>query len=335
MELNYDVVVAGGGPAGVCAAVSAARMGARTALVERFGCLGGNLTLGHVSPILGTVCPGTMAGEIRDMLRENHRDAPRTVSPRIGPEECIDHEEAKIALAKLCADAGVALLLCAPVIDAKMDGRRVTGLVIDTPKGQRTIRAKVVVDATGVKETICDALRKYALQDRWTFVGGHPMAGKEVGGFAHASADLFRNASMILTPYPSCGRKPLDLLDGFFRELGFGRVVFTTPAHHDRMIALTSQLAHVVSSAYVRDPLAPEHAGYSAGSFHDMTRVARLDPETWTDLFLANRSALLDVLNGLIDRLSEFKTALDTADADALRDLLAQGRAARLAASGE
>ncbi len=193
----------------------------------------------------------------------------------------------------------------------------------------------IVVDATGVKETICDALRKYALQDRWTFIGGHPMAGKEVGGFAHASADLFRNASMILTPYPSCGRKPLDLLDGFFRELGFGRVVITTPAHHDRMIALTSQLAHVVSSAYVRDPLAPEHAGYSAGSFHDMTRVARLDPETWTDLFLANRSALLDVLNGLIDRLSEFKTALDAADADALRDLLAQGRAARLAASGE
>ena len=193
----------------------------------------------------------------------------------------------------------------------------------------------IVVDATGVKESICAALRKYALQDRWTFVGGHPMAGKEMGGFAHASADLFRGASMILTPYPSCGRKPLDLLDGFFRELGFGRVVITTPAHHDRMIAITSQLAHVVSSAYVRDPLALEHAGYSAGSFHDMTRVARLDPGTWTDLFLANRSALLDVLNGLIGRLSEFQRALDAADADALRALLAQGRAARLAASGE
>ena len=193
----------------------------------------------------------------------------------------------------------------------------------------------IVVDATGVKESICAALRKYALQDRWTFVGGHPMAGKEMGGFAHASADLFRGASMILTPYPSCGRKPLDLLDGFFRELGFGRVVITTPAHHDRMIAITSQLAHVVSSAYVRDPLALEHAGYSAGSFHDMTRVARLDPGTWTDLFLANRPALLDALNGLIGRLSEFQRALDAADADALRELLAQGRAARLAASGE
>ena len=140
---------------------------------------------------------------------------------------------------------------------------------------------------------------------------------------------------MILTPYPSCGRKPLDLLEAFFRSLGFARTVVTTPEHHDRMIALTSQLAHVVSSAYVRDPLALEHAGYSAGSFHDMTRVARLDPDTWTDLFLANRAALSAVLGGLIDRLSDFKAALDAADAAALRARLAQGRAARLAASGE
>ena len=193
----------------------------------------------------------------------------------------------------------------------------------------------IVVDATGVKGTICAALRPYALQDRWTFIGGHPMAGREVGGFAHASADLFKGASMILTPYPSCGRKPLDLLAAFFQSLGFARTVVTTPEHHDRMIALTSQLAHVVSSAYVRDPLALEHAGYSAGSFHDMTRVARLDPDTWTDLFLANRAALSAVLGGLIDRLSDFKAALDAADAAALRARLAQGRAARLAASGE
>jgi prephenate dehydrogenase len=188
------------------------------------------------------------------------------------------------------------------------------------------------VDATGVKGTICNALRKYAFQDRWTFIGGHPMAGKEVGGFENASADLFKDASMILTPYPSCGRKPLDILEKFFAELGFGRVVITTPEHHDRMIALTSQLAHVVSSAYMRDPLALEHVGYSAGSFHDMTRVARLDPDIWTNLFLANREALSDVLGGLTERLSEFKAALDAADADAMRRLLVQGRDARLKA---
>ena len=199
---------------------------------------------------------------------------------------------------------------------------------------EKTFRkGAIVVDATGVKGTICAALEKYAFQDRWTFVGGHPMAGKEVNGWDNASADLFRNASMILTPYPSCGRGPLDALEAFFRGLGFGRVVFTTPQHHDRMIALTSQLAHVVSSAYVQDPLAQEHAGYSAGSFNDMTRVARLDPAIWTDLFLANRDALLVTLEGLVARLDGYRAALAARDADALRALLAAGRAARLASA--
>ena len=146
--LEADVVVAGGGPAGVCAAVSAARLGAKTILVERFGCLGGNLTLGHVSPILGKVCAGTMADEIRRLLNANHLDAPKVMT-RNGPEEHIDHEEAKGILARFCADAGVTVLLCAPVVDAQMEGPRVTGLTVDTPKGLRIIRAKVVVDATG------------------------------------------------------------------------------------------------------------------------------------------------------------------------------------------
>ena len=171
----------------------------------------------------------------------------------------------------------------------------------------------VVVDATGVKGTICAALRKYAYDDTpWTFVGGHPMAGKEVSGYANA---------------PSCGRGPLDMLEAFFKELGFGRVVFTTPEHHDEMIALTSQLAHVVSSAYIQDPHAKDHAGFSAGSFYDMTRVARLNPDVWTDLFLANKDALSSVVGGLIDRLTAFKSALDAEDAPRLHELLDRGRA--------
>lgn len=186
----------------------------------------------------------------------------------------------------------------------------------------------VVVDATGVKGTICAALRKYAYDDTpWTFVGGHPMAGKEVSGYANATPDLFADASMILTPYPSCGRGPLDMLEAFFRELGFGRVVFTTPEHHDEMIALTSQLAHVVSSAYIQDPRAKDHAGFSAGSFYDMTRVARLNPDIWTELFLDNRAALSSVLGGLVERLAAFKAALDAEDAPRLRELLDRGRA--------
>ena len=146
--IETDVLVVGGGPAGTCAAVSAARMGAKTVLAERFGCLGGNLTLGHVSPVLGKVCPGTMADEVRKLLDANHAEA-RKVMTRNGPEEHIDHEEAKWILAKLCEDAGVTVLLCAPAVDAVMDGKRIQGVVVDTPKGLRTIRARVVVDATG------------------------------------------------------------------------------------------------------------------------------------------------------------------------------------------
>jgi prephenate dehydrogenase len=96
------------------------------------------------------------------------------------------------------------------------------------------------------------------------------------------------------------------------------------------MIALTSQLAHVVSSAYIQDPLAQEHVGFSAGSFNDMTRVARLDPDIWTDLFLANRDALLVTLEGLVARLDGYRAAIASSDADALRALLSAGRAARL-----
>ncbi|MGN0853068.1 MAG: prephenate dehydrogenase [Kiritimatiellia bacterium] len=189
----------------------------------------------------------------------------------------------------------------------------------------------IVVDATGVKAELCAALSKYAFQSRWTFVGGHPMAGREVNGWDNATADLYRNASMIFTPYPSCGRGPLDRLEALFSEIGFAKIVFTTPEIHDRMIALTSQLAHVVSSAYMQDPLAVKHDGFSAGSFHDMTRVARLDPVIWTELFLLNRVALLDVLDGLMARLAAFRTAIDASDGRRLEAMLAAGRDARLA----
>lgn len=144
----FDVAVAGGGPAGVCAAVSAARAGARVVLAERFGCLGGNLTLGHVSPILGSVAPGTMADELRGLFTAAHPDNPQ-VATRNGTEAHIDHDEAKGILARFCADAGVTVLLCAPVVDAIMDGHRVVGIRIDTPNGPREIRAKAVIDATG------------------------------------------------------------------------------------------------------------------------------------------------------------------------------------------
>ena len=189
----------------------------------------------------------------------------------------------------------------------------------------------VVVDATGVKGTVCGRVAAVADRSPWTFVGGHPMAGKEVSGFANADADLFNGASMILTPFPDTPSSILNGLERFFRSIGFGRVVITTPEHHDAMIAFTSQLAHVISSAYVREPLATEHAGYSAGSFRDMIRVGAPDPLLWTELFMENRDALLAVLDRFIGRLADFRNALTAQDSAALRVQLEAGKEAKAA----
>ena len=183
----------------------------------------------------------------------------------------------------------------------------------------------MVIDLCGVKRAVCEPLFETAAQHGFTFVGGHPMAGIEYSGFDHASASLFANASMILTPPPGTPIQTLADLKHFFRELGFSRVVMTSPEDHDRVISYTSQLAHVVSSAYVKSPEAMEHHGFSAGSFRYMTRVARLSPGMWTELFLLNREPLLSELEALIAHLNEYRNALQNNDAQRMNALLQEG----------
>ncbi len=193
----------------------------------------------------------------------------------------------------------------------------------------------LVVDVCGVKRPLYEAFRLECLNTPWCFVGGHPMAGKEVGGFENSSPDLFRGASMILTPYPYMGRGPLDALQDFFASLGFARTVLTTPERHDEMIAFTSQLCHIISSAYVREPLSASHQGFSAGSFRDMVRVGAPDPKVWTELFLANRDCLSDVLGRYIGRLQAFKNAIDSSDVATLAAQLEEGIPAKKAIAAE
>ena len=187
----------------------------------------------------------------------------------------------------------------------------------------------LVTDAAGVKGCVCGDLREVARKAAWTYVGGHPMAGKERSGYANATAGLFKGASMIFTPYEFTSADKIERMKDIFSEVGFTRFVVTDPARHDEMIAYTSQLAHVVSSAYVRDALSQSHLGFSAGSYQDMTRVATVDPDIWTDLFLSNSSALDAVLTRLIDRLAGYRDVIRSGDAATLRALLAEGRAAK------
>ncbi|MEE0745846.1 MAG: prephenate dehydrogenase, partial [Anaerovoracaceae bacterium] len=145
----------------------------------------------------------------------------------------------------------------------------------------------IVVDCCGVKKPVCDKLIPLAEEKGFLFVGGHPMAGLEHSGFTYAKKSLFNNASMIFTATKG-PIESMSKLKSLFTSIGFTNIEITTPEEHDRRIAFTSQLAHVVSNAYIKSPTAQRHEGFSAGSYKDLTRVAKLNEDMWTELFLEN-----------------------------------------------
>ena len=187
----------------------------------------------------------------------------------------------------------------------------------------------IVIDAVGVKREVCEACEALAAPYGFFFVGCHPMAGTQFSGFAHSRATMFKGAPMVVVPPSEVeGVERLELLTRLVELLGpcqFGSITYATADEHDRMIAYTSQLAHVVSNAYVKSPTAQKHKGFSAGSYRDLTRVARLNAPMWTELFLANADNLSDEIGYLIESLQAYKDAIDANDAAELERLLAEG----------
>ena len=195
-------------------------------------------------------------------------------------------------------------------------------------------KSAILVDLCGVKRVVVDALAPIAEEHGFSYIGGNPMAGKERGGFTSSTEDLYVGASMILTPDKRTDMQLLELLKSFFLDIGFASLTFSTPEEHDRIIAYTSQLAHIVSSAYVKSPEAQRRRGFSAGSFRDMTRVARLDEDMWTELFLDDADYLTGELKVLIGHLTEYLDVLEARDAQKLHDLLKDGREKKATAGG-
>ena len=191
--------------------------------------------------------------------------------------------------------------------------------------GAKIMPGTLVVDCAGVKRPVCDGVRPIARRYGWRFLGGHPMAGKEKSGFDNTSAELFLGASMILTPEYDTDESAIRDASELFMSMGFGGIRISTPDEHDHMIAYTSQLAHVLSSAYVKSPSALRHQGFSAGSFRDMTRVATMNVNMWTELFLENSGPLALEVEALAARLMEYAIAIRTRNEDALRALLEEG----------
>ncbi len=199
----------------------------------------------------------------------------------------------------------------------------------------RLLKGRIFIDLCGVKRHIGKEISKTAKEVGFMYVGGHPMAGKEVSGFANASADLFKGASMILVPDERSDIITLDRLKAYFLSIGFEKITFSTPDEHDRIISYTSQLAHITSSAYIKSPTAQRHMGFSAGSYKDMTRVAKLDETLWTELFLENSDYLTEELRLLINNLSDYLNALEKRDPETIKALLKKGKELKLTAGGE
>lgn len=181
----------------------------------------------------------------------------------------------------------------------------------------------IVTDSCGIKAKLCKELENQNFS--FYFVGAHPMAGREVSGYDNSLPTLFDNASFICTPYAYTPKYITDALVGLAQEMGFARTVVTTPEHHDEMIAFTSQIAHVLACSYVLSPLAPYHAGYSAGSYRDVSRVARINADMWTELFIANGEPLVREIDDLVSNLMKFKYAIVNEDGKQLHDLMEKG----------
>lgn len=184
----------------------------------------------------------------------------------------------------------------------------------------------VVMDCDGIKTEVCKEGFRLAAENGFTFIGGHPMAGTHNSGFKYSKATMYRSAPMVLCPPDFDDIDLLSRAQELLSPCGFGRYSFTTPEDHDRLIAFTSQLAHVVSNAYIKSPTSRAHRGFSAGSYKDMTRVAWLNPEMWAELFLENKDNLLFELDEIIGSLNEYKTAMENDDKDTLVRLLDDGR---------
>ncbi|MBO7725141.1 MAG: prephenate dehydrogenase [Thermoguttaceae bacterium] len=184
----------------------------------------------------------------------------------------------------------------------------------------------VVIDCCGTKRVIVEPGMKIAKKNGFTYVGGHPMAGTQYSGFKYSRADLYNNAPMVIVPPTFDDIELLERVKELLAPAGFGKFSVTTALEHDRMIAFTSQLAHVVSNAYVKSPTAESHKGFSAGSYKDLTRVAWLNPEMWAELFLEDADFLTGEIAGLIERLGEYRKAIEEGDRSRLTALLEEGR---------
>jgi len=253
------------------------------------------------------------------------------------------------SFAKAINSPGVSVLgydLCEDIVNRAIDDNAIDG-VLESPEqcdvlvlalypsaaaeyvaknADKLCEGLVITDLCGVKRSVFEKIEPICQKAGAFYIGAHPMAGKECWGYEFADSKLFEEASMLLTPASNVPEDAIDDMYVLCLQAGFGKIVVTTPQEHDEIIAFTSQLAHIVSGAYMKSPTAEKHDGFSAGSYRDLTRVAKLNENMWTELFLDNSENLSREISVVIKHLEDYKSALDNRDADELKKLLREAR---------
>ena len=187
-------------------------------------------------------------------------------------------------------------------------------------------KTSIIIDTCGTKRYVCEKAFPLAQKYGFTFIGAHPMAGTHNSGFKYAKETMFSGAPMVLVPQPETEPDILEKVTEMLSPCRFGRYSVTTAEKHDQMIAFTSQMAHVVSNAFIKSPTACVHKGFSAGSYKDLTRVAWLNPSMWTELFLENKDNLINEIDIMVNALNKYKKALKDNDEKYLYELLDEGK---------
>lgn len=267
--------------------------------------------------IIGVVGLGLIGGSMAKAIKEN---TDHTVL-------AYDIKESEILAAELAGAADGALddgavgKCDAVIISAYPQG------TIDYVKANavKFKKGALVIDCGGTKEKVCGELFPVADKYGFEFIGGHPMAGTQFSGFRHSRANLFKGATMLLAAQDSTSIESREAARDLFLSIGFGRVQFTTPQQHDKVIGFTSQLPHIISNAYVKSPTALMQRGFSAGSYRDLSRVAKLNEKMWAELFLENRENLLFEISTLIDNLTQYRDAVAQNDEQTLIEILRDG----------
>lgn len=260
-------------------------------------------------------------GLIGGSLARAYAKAGHTVYVHDTDEQMVSFAElAGVVQGRLTQDT---IAQCELILLAIYAGGSVTWLEENAPL---ICQRALVMDCCGIKVGICKAGFSLAQKYGFTFVGGHPMAGSHFSGFKYSRSNLFQGAPMVLVPPVFDDPELLYRVKDALMPCGFGSFSVTTAEEHDKMIAFTSQMPHIVSNAYIKSPTAMEHKGFSAGSYRDLTRVAWLNPQMWAELLLSNKENIISELSLYIDNLQKYRNALVNEDEGRLIELLDEGR---------